>query len=726
MQLIQRFTGVAHAHALHPASAMLFFHCFLLPTLETVMRTAYPSDDTSKSWNSAVMARFLECCHVANGDPPQYAAVCAITGLRLPATLDLAITLSEEFIRVNGPDGSDDTAAARRWRLSPASVQKECPTRVHVTSAFRKLGWKCVQRADTSSSSSRPIRIMFNEGERKRVNSPVVVVDNKSWTLRTDATEPWGESHPHQTLTVFTDGSASTTPGDKDTAWAVLFGNDWLRAQVHNDSRLASVPESDLSHFDIKGASHIGGRITPEHGGGVYMAELRAILEALYAVPFSWTLTLISDSLAAIRAIDSYRKEPSARVRLRTEARPLLRLIDSVICERERVRNAALSDGKRSHVDQSALRTPAVSFHHVKAHTGDSDLFSLGNKCVDFIAKQWRTSKTSCPQLDLASAEPWMSVHQEMGGGGEVKHWRLIAGDVRRAVWTRAHDQNVMEWRMSNSQRRFAAYVRGARELWKCALGSELAPNTATPVDTFGLILRVLTDSLQHHDTGTRGKMWICTEEECNKQPFDAEHLMTCASDAARDRKVQAADELRTVLHSAGARIADSGSPHSYFPWFLILCGGGDPRRDADLRREHANHQLVAAFGAFTSQHVSEWLKRHQLPPGCGTQPLTVEERSRLVARVCMGVRTVCLRVLRDLWWRSRKNRVLANRPKRPRALGGGLHAGEPSVVTRSRAGAGRSVLSLSLDVVQEEIGEESDDDSSVDVSGDEEWLGDR
>ena len=91
-----------------------------------------------------------------------------------------------------------------------------------------------------------------------------------------------------------------------------------------------------------------------------------------------------------------------------------------------------------------------------------------------------------------------------------------------------------------------------------------------------------------------------------------------------------------------------------------------------------------------------------------------------------MGVRTVCLRVLRDLWWRSRKNRVLANRPKRPRALGGGPHVGEPSVVTRSRAGGGRSVLSLSLDVVQEGIGEESDDDSSVDVSGDEEWLGDR
>ena len=124
---------------------------------------------------------------------------------------------------------------------------------------------------------------------------------------------------------------------------------------------------------------------------------------------------------------------------MRFEARPLLRLIDAVICERERARNAVLSDEKRSMDDESALRTPAVSFHHVKAHTGDSDLFALGNKCVDFVAKQWRTSKKACPQLDLASAEPWMSVHHPASGGGEVKHGRVITCDVRRAVWTRLH-----------------------------------------------------------------------------------------------------------------------------------------------------------------------------------------------------------------------------------------------------------------------------------------------
>ena len=386
---------------------------------------------------------------------------------------------------------------------------------------------------------------------------------------------------------------------------------------------------------------------------------------------------------------------------MRFEARPLLRLIDAAICERERARNAAMSDVKRSVDDENVLRVPAVCFQHVKAHTGGGDFVSLGNKCVDFLAKHWRTSKRPCAQLLLASAEPWMSVHQPASGGGEVKHGRVITGDVRRAVWTRLGVLDVEEWMRSDTQRGFAPYVRGARELWRFALGCELAPNTATPVDTYGLILRVLTDSLQHHNTDSAMKWWRCTFPECGGAVYNVYHLLFCPHPSARKCKIDAKEDLMDALRSVGVLCDGDDMATPYMMWFR------------EIREEDSTPALLmSAVGAFTSRKMSIWLRKREEARGQAAAP--PEKHSALVSRVCAAVRTVCLHTIRSLWLKSaqyRKAKVVDSHLRDGPSVAAGVECKGPSL----RRGP-RPVRAATRPFIPEEVtgDEDSDFGSSV------------
>ena len=79
-----------------------------------------------------------------------------------------------------------------------------------------------LHRQDTAPSLPRPVRTLVDDEKSLPTSGPVISVEGKRFQLRAHASQPWGEGEPHRTLAVFTDGSASTSPGDEDRMGSVI------------------------------------------------------------------------------------------------------------------------------------------------------------------------------------------------------------------------------------------------------------------------------------------------------------------------------------------------------------------------------------------------------------------------------------------------------------------------------------------------------------------------
>ena len=138
-------------------------------------------------------------------------------------------------------------------------------------------------------------------------------------------------------------------------------GDNWLL------NNYGSVPadEQVLRSAHVRGATMFGSVI--KNTVGIYPAELQAIARVLAMTPLSSCLNIHVDSQSTIAAIHSFDQQCNERKRLRMSARPLLQLI--------------------SHLKQRKANAGGdVILSHVKAHTMDTDVHSVGNPIADYQA----------------------------------------------------------------------------------------------------------------------------------------------------------------------------------------------------------------------------------------------------------------------------------------------------------------------------------------------------
>ena len=160
----------------------------------------------------------------------------------------------------------------------------------------------------------------------------------------------------------------------------------------------------------VAGAAMFGAAIVCTRG--IYSAELQAIARALAMFPVSRELEIHSDSEAALAGIRAFGAQTNDRRRQRMQGRPLLQLIDHLLHRREQCGTLTFAS-------------------HVKAHTTDADIHSVGNRLSDFHANRVRIkAELKLPgcvrELPLSDCEHHMVIADADG--------LVIADDIRRSA----------------------------------------------------------------------------------------------------------------------------------------------------------------------------------------------------------------------------------------------------------------------------------------------------
>jgi len=194
-----------------------------------------------------------------------------------------------------------------------------------------------------------------------------------------------------------------------------------------------------------------------------YGPELHTIAHCLHLFPLSVSIIVITDSESSILKVLSF---PSLTIRrqLRSEEHALLLFIHAAVAHR------------RGHGGDFAMMK-------VKAHSGATDLHSLGNDATDESAKKALENSVPLCSVDfgafdfphLISFDISKSILAPEHGAASV--WEKCSGDPRRA--TRRYIQSVYlaDWHASASQGAMARYVLSSphsSSLHELALVAEL------------------------------------------------------------------------------------------------------------------------------------------------------------------------------------------------------------------------------------------------------------
>ena len=430
--MVSKFTSVVRKFEVSLSQARYMFNVFLMPKLELALHYVHGQDTRKfvKDCNSILVG----CIKHAVRSPLQlsHRAVAHALGLILPSRLEVAVKVSELFLRINSsrPDC--------RWgRLGRLLLRQELPSEVNSSTWFprdrndtrltraskmavQELGWSLHlldDRADhrnahlfvTPASAARdmPVGTIWRNVRLTRCVAPVTITHDRWQGWGADAPAPSAPVH------VYTDGSFEA---DSNTSsWAVTIADEWF------DASIATIPsdEKQLQPMHVRGATMLGASISCTQG--VFPAELQAIARVLAMFPLSCPLHVHSDSESSLSAIRSFLVQCNERRRLRMAGRPLLQLIHHLLARR-------LAD---------------TTLSHVKAHTDGVDAHSVGNRLSDYQANiarahPERSSPPNVSQLPLAKCEHHMVVTDSAG--------LVIADDIRRAAMKQLKSAELEYW----------------------------------------------------------------------------------------------------------------------------------------------------------------------------------------------------------------------------------------------------------------------------------------
>ena len=378
--------------------------------------------------------------------------------------------MSELFLRLNSSDcrwGALGRALARAALPAVVDASTALPRadtgRDRFSRAARlavtKLGWS-LHRHEERAVGARGARLLDSEPVGSQLNSelcsssPPVQLSTGRTQVAHDLWRGWGAPLPPHTVHVYTDGSHDAHAQPTSTSsWAVTIGDQWLA------DNYGGVPADEqlLQSHHVAGATLFGASILCTRG--VYPAELQAIARVLAMFPASSTLHIHTDSRASIAAVQAHQQQPNERKRMRMAARPLLRLISHLL----RVREAAQG---------------AAKLEHVRAHTTDTDIHSVGNRLTDYQANLARTRPDrprpiGLLELPLSDCEPHLHIVDSAGTGLHV------IDDIRRSALAQCRRTARIKWQAQPERGYFpcASCVDASRDVLRH--GSPAQQNTS-------------------------------------------------------------------------------------------------------------------------------------------------------------------------------------------------------------------------------------------------------
>jgi hypothetical protein len=438
LSMVHKFTSVVRKFDVPLSQARYMFNTFLTPKLELALHYVHGSG--TRRFVRSCDNILIGCVKHAVSSPLQlsHRAVAQALGLILPSRLEVAVKVSELFLRINSsrPDC--------RWgRLGRLLLRQELPSAIDSATQFPhdrndtrwtraaklavKLGWSLRllgDRADhrnahlfeTPASAARDMSVgVISQCLQLTGSAARPAITHDRW-------QGWGADAPAPSVPVhvYTDGSFDA--GSNTSSWAVTIADQWFDASV------PTIPSDEklLQAVHVRGLTMIGASISCTQG--VYPAELQAIARVLAMFPLSCPLHVHSDSESSLSAIRSFVAQCNERRRLRMSGRPLLQLIHHLLDRR--IADTTLS--------------------HVRAHTDGVDAHSVGNRLSDYQAnlsrsRPDRSSPVNLSQLPLAKCEHHLVITDSAGlviaddirraamrqlKAAELKHWRGLAGDI--------------------------------------------------------------------------------------------------------------------------------------------------------------------------------------------------------------------------------------------------------------------------------------------------------
>ena len=530
-------TRVATKFELTVSQRVYLFNAFLLPKLDLALH--YVAGKGTKQWLKKCDRMLVGCIKHAVAMPvrPSHSAVALTTHLRLPSWMEVAVKVSELFLRVNSSD-------ARWGALGRTLLRDVCATRFSPDTlprahsggstwmsraahlAVYSLQWTMHTapevRPDTRGTRQHlfaqptlPAAPTVSAGEcsfssslHLPASSGPPATPATTTVVAHDIWSGWGTALAPSTVHVYTDGSFDAA--SNTSAWSVVVADAWLHRHY------ASIPadEHSLLPAHVAGAAVFGARIATT--AGIYPAELQPVARTLAMLPLPSSVHIHSDSQATIATLRPLLADPTdplrtEREQLRRPGRPLVRMIAHLL-QRKRAAGGA------------------VTLQHVKAHSRDTDIHSVGNRIADFHANRVRVkpdlaTPSALRALPLDACERHMRVEDEKA--------RMIIDDLRRAALVAAKQRALAHWgKLPELQRYFAHSATLHAGALVLKFGSAEQQRT---------LVHVATNCLHQYwatlPDGTT-KVFPLHCAHCNR-PRTLAHLLDCAEpkvDTERDR----------------------------------------------------------------------------------------------------------------------------------------------------------------------------------------------
>jgi ribonuclease HI len=361
---------IIHANALSPEAAIYLINTVLGPKLEYRLRFFVAPDKTLEHWDR-------DLCNTLNNTYntrcwTNRQALTTLAKLILPSKVQDLAMITHLQRTVAAPDQSD-AGWTTRLRLRSTRYPLE-QTDMHVNwnkSARNRASTRHKLELLDTPTPNPPKHWENIRAYPYQAGCIQANIEGQAHTLPTDFYGTWGEAVTPKTVAVYTDGSMKSTSTKTSGAWAAVLHDDsyqknWTRLHEKEGRK----PRLDLIR-NLK---------TPWWGGSLprprssYNTELEAIVRMSMILPSSWNVTIWTDSKSAIDRIESLRA-----------SNPIKTMIEP---EWELLRLFATIDG---------LRKQPVTLKHIKSHTKQMEITSIGNAAADLKAEYARLLRNPVP-----------------------------------------------------------------------------------------------------------------------------------------------------------------------------------------------------------------------------------------------------------------------------------------------------------------------------------------